>query len=379
MDTIQSGIGSAETGQNRAPLEIERVFSLLRSAQDADTGLFSRKLALHDWIAVPDDEKISSSLICAIGLSRFAGARRDQKYDPRQTLMSVSRLLREIGRESYRGLLLWSSAVDEVFSWEQFSEHIAGGSDGTTDVVPTLTTMELAWFILGELHAKRAYSAYLARSLQQTIDELVSRQQPDSGLFLHAGQDAPFNHRLRKRVPNFADQIYPILALAAAAREMGDKSLGTIASRCARALCAKQGPMGEWWWHYSPTTSKVVHSYPVYSVHQLSMAPMAFLALAAVDGSSVAEPIRRSEEWIHRNQAEISMIDPHTGTCWRAIEPDENGLMRLTRHARAVIGDVRPWTPERLRVLRETWPYEWGWYLYRQALEHLAPTGTHIF
>ncbi len=379
MDSIESGIRPTTAHQPRAPLKIESVFSLLRSALDADTGLFSSKLALNEWIAVPDDEKISSSLICAIGLSRFGGARPDEQYDSRRTLLSVSRLLREVGRESYRGLLLWSSAVEEVFSWEQFSEHIAAGSDGTTDVVPALTSMELAWFIMGELHAKRAYSGYRARSLQQTIDELVSRQQPDSGLFLHAGQNAPFNHRLRKRVPNFADQIYPILALAAAARENGDKSLGAVAGRCARALYTKQGPMGEWWWHYSPTTSKVVHSYPVYSVHQLSMAPMAFLALASVDGSSVTEPIRRSEEWVHRNQAEISMLDPHSGTCWRAIEADENGLMRLTRHVRAVIGDVRPWTPERLRILRETWPYEWGWYLYRQALEHAAPTGIHIF
>ena len=58
-------------------------------------------------------------------------------------------------------------------------------------------------------------------------------------------------------------------------------------------ICELQGPDGQWWWHYDTRTGKVVEGYPVYSVHQDSMAPMALLDLEDAGGPQHSEAITR--------------------------------------------------------------------------------------
>ena len=55
----------------------------------------------------------------------------------------------------------------------------------------------------------------------------------------------------------------------------GDSKAAEVASACAKHMCELQGPQGQWWWHFDIRTGRVVEHYPVYAVHQDSMAPMA--------------------------------------------------------------------------------------------------------
>ena len=91
------------------------------------------------------------------------------------------------------------------------------------------------------------------------------------------GSDVP---KLRGHVSCFADFVYPIQALSYYHQATRDARAAEVAISCAERMCQMQGPEGQWWWHFDIRAGRLVEGYPVYSVHQDSMAPMALFALA---------------------------------------------------------------------------------------------------
>ena len=53
-----------------------------------------------------------------------------------------------------------------------------------------------------------------------------------------------------------------------------------MAIETADALCRLQGPAGQWWWIYDVERGTPAIRYPVYSIHQDAMGPMALLAVS---------------------------------------------------------------------------------------------------
>ena len=129
---------------------------------------------------------------------------------------------------------------------------------------------------MGEVDADVAAVAALGR------DRLLEAQGP-TGVFPHALPASSLG-RLRAHVGCFADQVYPIQALARLAAADGDAVAMGAANRCAAAICAVQGSAGQWWWHYDARDGSVVERFPVYSVHQHAMAPMALFDLRRMRG-----------------------------------------------------------------------------------------------
>ena len=72
-----------------------------------------------------------------------------------------------------------------------------------------------------------------------------------------------------------------------------------IARQCAQHICALQGKSGQWWWHYDYRTGEILEGYPVYSVHQDAMAPMALLALEEAGGGDYWAPIAKGLQWLY--------------------------------------------------------------------------------
>ena len=133
-----------------------------------------------------------------------------------------------------------------------------------------------------------------------------------------------------------------------------------------------QGGRGQWWWHYDHRDGSVSGSYPVYSVHQIGMAPMALRTLTLADGPDFGRAIETGRAWVSSNELGVDLVDLEAGTTWRSIERAEGRSARLVRHARALLGgrDDRPdSTLPRLRVNHETRPYEWAWSLFASAIE----------
>jgi hypothetical protein len=178
---------------------------------------------------------------------------------------------------------------------------------------------------------------------------------------LLAGRDVLYPHALegpglvpwyRAHVGSFADQVYPIQALA----RLGDQEALKAAEEAAGMICAAQGDGGQWWWHYDARTGAVVEGYPVYSVHQHAMGPMALLDLADAGGTAHVDAIRKGLLWM------VARGDPR----------------KMVRGVRALSARLRPGT--RLPLLdrifrpvaidRECRPYEFGWLLYAWLTAH---------
>ena len=92
--------------------------------------------------------------------------------------------------------------------------------------------------------------------------------------------------------------MYPIQALARLHGSADDPEALATAETVAGVICGAQGAAGQWWWHYDSRTGGVVEGYPVYSVHQHAMAPMALLDLADAGGTSYIDAICRGLGWM---------------------------------------------------------------------------------
>ncbi len=234
------------------------------------------------------------------------------------------------------------------------------------DSCPT-QTVTAAWILI-------ALSA-----VQSTIDlRIEARRARDrlnacfslrAGVFAHYTADS-ISAWWRSHVACFADQVYPIQALARYHRVFGDKEALAVAARCATRICQLQGSAGQWWWHYDTRTGSVIEEYPVYTVHQDAMAPMALFDLMEAGGPDFTTSIARGLDWMGEHpETRQELIDDHHDLIWRSVR--RKGLPRMVRRLRA---GVSRWLPRvRTDRLAACWPpgavdyedrpYHLGWIL----------------
>jgi hypothetical protein len=175
----------------------------------------------------------------------------------------------------------------------------------------------------------------------------------------------------RCHVGSFADQVYPVQALARLHGSADDPRALAVAEQVAAVICRDQGAAGQWWWHYDSRTGDVVEGYPVYSVHQHAMAPMALLDLAEAGGQGHTDAICRGLRWLARPpETSADLIPGEPPVIWRKVARGDPA--KLVRGLRAAATRLRPGT--RLSALdlafrpgtidHECRPYELGWLLH---------------
>jgi hypothetical protein len=180
----------------------------------------------------------------------------------------------------------------------------------------------------------------------------------------------------RAHVGSFADQVYPVQALARLHASGDDPAALGTAESLATVICRAQGNAGQWWWHYDARSGRVVEGYPVYSVHQHAMAPMALLELAEAGGRPRSEHICRGLRWLaNPPEGSEELILDQPPVIWRKVaRRDPRKLVRGLRATASRLrpGSARPGARQRVldRVFRpravdhECRPYEMGWLLY---------------
>ena len=228
-----------------------------------------------------------------------------------------------------------------------------------------------AW-VVSALAAARPL-ADVERHLAAARQRLLAARGP--AVYPHTtGPDTPW---YRAHVGSFADQVYPIQALARLHRSADDPEALAVAGTVAGAICSAQGAGGQWWWHYDSRTGAVVEGYPVYSVHQHAMGPMALLDLADAGGDGHLDAIRRGLRWLAgppeagglaaRQPSWSSMSRRSPGARWRAPIPARSSAGCGPRPpgsspGRRVAALDRVYPPG--VVDHECRPYELGWMLY---------------
>lgn len=228
-------------------------------------------------------------------------------------------------------------------------------------------TVELSWCLSALCFGE---NGLMDEDLGRILAErLLDSFHHESALFSHWPTDV-MKSSFRSHVACFADIVYPIQALSYYFRATGCRAALQAARACANRMCLSQGPAGQWWWHHDIRTGAVVERYPVYSVHQDGMAPMALRALREAGGDDHTDAVRKGLDWLrHAPEIDGSLIDRQADVIWRKVarnEPNKlsRGLQayasRLHPSFRLPLGRIFP--PRTIDF--ETRPYHMGWILH---------------
>lgn len=256
-------------------------------------------------------------------------------------------------------LALWAAAEAGTFP----ATLVARLQDTLASGRP-LPTVDAAWTLTA---AVKANALGDTDALVEAATELLCRHDGPAYPHLLPANSA----RWRGHVGSFADQVYPLQALALTSRLSADADLLARADRIADTIVTAQGSAGQWWWHYDARDGSVVERYPVYSVHQHAMAPMVLFDLWESGGADHRRAIARGLDWLNTHPETLDeLITERHGLVWRKVGRREP--RKAARAAGALTTSVRPGLrlPGLDRVLppgpidHECRPYELGWLLY---------------
>lgn len=242
-------------------------------------------------------------------------------------------------------------------------------------------TVERAW-ALSACTAGRNVEHALGERVAATLLEAYN---PICGTFAHQSPKAKTG-RLRRHVLCFADFVYPVMALADWGAAVSDDTALSAARNGANRMRDTQGPEGQWCWHFDARNGTMIETYPVYSVHQDSMAPMALFAAGDACGEDYSEAIAGGMRWLlDPSEIEHSLIDHDRDVIWRKVCRREPG--KLTRSIQAGFSAIsagwrapgmdRIFPPTRIDF--ESRPYHMGWILYVWSAARMTHIGELLF
>jgi hypothetical protein len=357
---------AASSSETRVVPLVELAIRGLEAMYDEEQALFCHRLKQTPSGNIKEGVSQRYTVMTLLGLLRAEAAGYRSPIDISATIDALYRNTEWVDNIGDLGLLLWLSSVspgktDSFYATFDLEDALRNYSDSRKRL-----TMELAWFLTGLAHASRAERKrppYLDALARQTYALLQSNQGKD-GLFGHMARWKSLAGAVRGHVGSFADQVYPIIALAHFGQVFAMKEALQNSLQCANAICNLQGPLGQWWWHYDSMTGRVAERYPVYSVHQHAMAPMALFAAQDACDADFRDQIHKGLEWIGgANELRQSLEDKSASLVWRCIRPRKS-TSNLGRLA-ALVGQET--TAGTLHILHECRPYELGWLLYAFA------------
>jgi hypothetical protein len=336
---------------------------------DRDKKVFCYRVRKTQDGIVPEGESFRYTIITLLGLKRYE---QHLGSSPISILEVFNETLNRSASIEYAGdagLLLWLTAMvaPERFGEVNSRLDITRTWKSYPDATRGMTT-ELSWLLTGLCYAMLKGDKALP-GLTDTAAEVFNRIRENygrKGIFKHQ-HGKTMAGALRGNIGCFADQIYPIYALTKFAETHRGSEALAMAGQCSETICELQGSYGQWWWHYDARTGKTAGRYPVFSVHQEGMAPMALFATAERTGANYEAPIYKGLEWIlGKNELGIDMRDFACNTIWRSFY--QKKWKQNRELLSAMIGNrVNEKAPADLEILYECRPYCFGWLLYAFA------------
>ena len=351
-----------------------RIEQFIELAEEGLPKLRSREGFAHTGRRIPgvipevraEGDSLRYALIVALGLGQRDRATQTRVLEGFSAAdLAIHSAKRAETSEDLGSVALGAWAVAEVAGradailFERLERAI--GSDVPVD------TVVCAWALTAAV-AGLAYrdTAELAKAAAKRL----RAGQSLAGLFPHKLPDTAIG-RLRRHVGCFADQIYPIQALARYSAAFGDERALAAANACAARIVACQGREGQWIWHYDVRNGDVVERYPVYSVHQHGMAPMGLLDLMEAGGTDYLDAIIKGVEWLDRHpETSAQLVSEDAQMIWRKVARREpkKAVRSIASVTTATAPGLRIPAVDALfpanRIDYECRPYELGWLLY---------------
>jgi hypothetical protein len=346
---------------------IDIAVNAIESMYNTESKLFSYRRIINENVMVNEGLSIRYTIIVLLGISRLKAQGKKCRIDMETVLAPLIDSARKMENIGDVGLLLWLcsmtspnnlnkllSELDIPCSLSRYRDYVQG------------STMELSWFLSGLSHAalSRSKSVPDLEALATTIFKKLMGNYDEKGIFRHKSKSY-FPNFFRNGIGNFADQVYSIYALAKFSKAFSSKKALNISSESAETICRLQGPQGQWWWHYDAAMGRVIGSYPVFSVHQYGMAPMALSALSEITGQSFSLPISKGLQWLTgENELGYNMIDASRNIIWRGIGHSKLNMCLDRILSLADINNIHKYN---IKIIFECRPYCFGWLLYGLA------------
>jgi hypothetical protein len=236
------------------------------------------------------------------------------------------------------------------------------GSELATSASRDLSVQDLAWAAWGACgalkagHADAEHAALAARA--RLLGEFM---EPRTGLPRHSVR------AYRRAIVSFGAVTYFLRAMHELGQTLADDEAEDHFLRGVTSIAAIQGPRGEWPWMIDNRHAEAFDFYPVFSVHQDSMA-MLFLLPALDRGMDVARAIRLSANWIEgANECALRFYELDPFWAYRSLERSDR-FPKARRFARALEHSVRRRPPtlgvRGVRLNSECRSYHLGWLLF---------------
>lgn len=249
------------------------------------------------------------SIIALLGLSAHPENEAIKNiFDLKRIHLGLIKKINQCDSPENLGLLLWLDAENGGEFLLQILSHLE--KLRPQQKFHNLPTYELAWLLTGLAYALQnspgIQTTQWAGLTHDIFQHFKTRYCQQSGIFYHCAVRS-LKSRVRQNISDFADQIYSVYALATYYQLSAKPEALDMARLCAHRLSQLQGPNGEWWWLYNTRNGSVMYRYPVYSVHQDGMAPMAYTKLVEVTGENWEPVINRSISWLFENNCYIKI------------------------------------------------------------------------
>jgi hypothetical protein len=315
------------------------------------------------WQLTPAGTSSRYAAIAALGLMRLPDHVQRAVLGGNNCIALIDSLIGRLGENQNLGdvaVICWAAAEAAHADLPRGLDRLAelSRAPGVRYVV------DVAWVVTALVAARSL--ADVEEELSHARDRLIGAR--GSFLYPHSARhDGPW---YRSHVGSFADQVYPLQALARLHASADDPPAAAVAGELARAICAAQGPAGQWWWHYDSRNGSVVEEFPVYSVHQHAMAPMALMDLAEAGGENYLGAVCRGLRWLAdppETAERLILDDPPV--IWRKVARSDprkavRGLRAASTRLRAGrrLSALDKFFPPGV-VDHECRPYELGWLL----------------
>ncbi len=285
------------------------------------------------------------SVMVLLGMLRRAAAGRETSIDPAALHQQVHTQRDAFGVGDL-GLLLWADSRIGSDRAELTMARLERLSSDQS-ALASLEGMEAAWFVLGAVHAVAA-GLPAEPLVERSLAHLRTRRSRRSPLYRHYG-----DHRWRAVLPNFATQIYSLMALTEVARHELAPTAQAEAVGLADLLIHLRTDDAGWPWLFHADKATVVEPYEVYSVHQDAMAPMALLVAERGDRRRPIRPggggwpalVLRAQRALRPVLRAGQFVRPPFDPPTRVAEPSQP--RRSTRHSVSRSARGHDWTSAR--------------------------------
>jgi len=322
---------------------------------------------------LPEGSSFRYTAISLIGLQSavLCGLLESGKVQAKERMDTLRGSLRQVNNYGDMGLFLFAAALQSgqeihdiiEMTWQRMQADLIIKNN-------PYETMWLSWLLDGFCAAAKLRDKKMLERIRLIAKRLLHNQDINSGLFYRTRNWSNVMTKLKGQISFFCDQVYPIHALSSAYLIAGEKEYLDAVNKCAQRLTQLQGPSGEWWWIYNIPNGTVAEPFPVYSVHQHGMAPMALRQLRKAGGLDLEISCSKGIHWLVKNKLRINMVDGAENIIWRSHRRVHmKRLITISNQIASVLFKHScTKSAKNLQVDWECRPYELGWLLYAYSL-----------